>query len=99
MSQKDQNPHKDIAHLVEQSIRKTSSNFTKNSSQHFWVIPCQVNKFLANFPLDHLRFCSNFHRMCIDVLEHAVQNFAAIFSVFFFGRILKTSEMTTVGKT
>jgi len=29
--------------------------------------------------------------MCINVVEHAVQNFAAIFSVFVFGRILKTS--------
>ena len=27
--------HKDIAHLVEQSVRKASKNFTKNSSQHF----------------------------------------------------------------
>jgi len=26
--------------------------------------------------------------MCINVLEHTVQNFAAILSVFFFGRIL-----------
>ena len=32
--------------------------------------------------------------MCISVLEHAVQNFAAIFSVFFFGGILKTSGAT-----
>ena len=54
-----------------------------------WVIPCQINKFFANFQLDHLRFWWNFHRMCINVLEHAVQNFAAIFSVFFFWRNFK----------
>jgi len=32
--------------------------------------------------------------MCINVLEHAVQNFAALFLVFFFGVILKTSGVT-----
>jgi len=32
--------------------------------------------------------------MCINVLQHAVQNYAAMFSVFFFGRNLKTSGVT-----
>jgi len=32
--------------------------------------------------------------MCINVLEHAVQYFTAIFSVFFFGGILKTPGVT-----
>src|SRR6218665_1758686 len=32
--------------------------------------------------------------MCTDKLQHAVQTFAAIFSVFVFGGILKTSVVT-----
>ena len=53
------------------------------------VIPCQMNKFFPSFPLDHLRFWWKFHRMCINVLEHAVQNFRTIFLVVFFWRIFK----------
>jgi len=54
----------------------------------------QIKIDIASFQLDYLRFCSKFHRMCINVLGYAVQKFIAIFSVFFFDRILKTSRMT-----
>jgi len=53
-------------------------------------------QLFCNFParpsLILLQFSQN--RICINVLEHALQTFAAIFSVLVFGGILKTSGVT-----
>src|SRR6218665_235695 len=60
------------------------------------VISFQIKIDIASYQLDYLRFCSKFHRMCINVLEYGAQNLTMQYSQYsIFDGILKTSRVTS----